>query len=328
MATPQELKKKAEQAQKTRELAAKKALEIVNQARKIKGHEPISEEEYRKKREPREVKKQILPTNVFEVEEKTLEPNVIKSIFEDGMNIHIEQDDDSAWGSQKVVVSSIDPALENIEAPDSYVIHHSELKQKNPQVKATATETLSEYAKELSKKLKEAQSHRHTEDSWRPNNLYFPRNVVVNLGEPEVAVTSDYVETSFKFTTAERNNRIKADPNLPKVFSGKKEGETNGNYYSRIVKEEEIRKEYIKKKNKELDELEEKINEVMYPIEIVVTDENEEFCINAFELADNLAMTELEKNPTFSLNENTELYNKTYDKYMKLISSFKLEKNA
>lgn len=320
MATPQELRKKAEQAQKTRELATKKALEIVNQARKIKGHEPISEEEYTKKREPREAKKYVPATNVFEVEEK---PIMVKNIIEEGVNVHMEQDDDSAWG----VVSSIDPALENIEAPDPYVIHHSELKQKNPQVKATATETLNEYAKKLSEQLREA-NNRRSEDLWRSNNPYSPRNLVVNLGEPEVAVTSDYVETSFKFTTAERNNRIKADPNLPKVFSGKKEGETNGNYYSRMVKEEEIRTEYIKKKNKELDELEEKINDVMYPIEIVVTDENEEFCINAFELADNLAMTELEKDPTFSLDENTELYNKTYNKYMKLISSFKLEKNA
>lgn len=328
MATPQELRKKAEQAQKTRELATKKSLEIVNQARKIKGHEPISEEEYIKKREPREAKKYVPAINVFEVKEKTLESNVIKSILEDGMNAHIEQDDDSAWGSPKVAVSSIDPALENIEAPNPYVIHYSKLKQKNPQVKATATGMLSEHAKKLSEQLREVKANRHSEDFLRLDNSHSFRPIVVNLGEPEVAVTSDYVETSFKFTTIKRNNRIKADPNLPKVFSGKKKGETNNNYYSRIVKEEEIRTEYIKKKNKELDELEEKINDVMYPIEIVVTDENEEFCINAFELADNLAMTELEKNPTFSLNENTELYNKTYDKYMKLISSFKLEKNA
>lgn len=311
MATPKELKKKSEQIQISKELADKKRLDIINTAHEINGHDPISEKEYKGKTESIFTKEQEKIFNHI-VESK---PNVVEYKYEDEVILNVDDLTDQATKKQSIYEKQLDLLTK------AYKIHTSKF------AVSGETEPLPSYAN--TSMFKKEEDEVVTEKSiydWA-----YKRKPVhleeIGESEPEIALTSDYVETKFKFTVAERNFRIKEDPNFPKNEK-RKEGESSVDFYDRLTKEQDIRRKFIEQKTKELNELEEKINKVMYPIEIVVTDENEEFCINAFELADNLAMTELEKDSTFSLDENTELYNKTYDKYMKLISSFKLDKNA
>jgi len=150
-----------------------------------------------------------------------------------------------------------------------------------------------------------------------------------NEAKPSVDKVSNKKSViEFKFSPQEINQRIKNDPDIPVVDMSKKLGETNLQQDQRINREDELRSKFIKAKKAELEILEDKINSIINPVEIEITNEDEEFYINAAELADNLTMSELEKDPDFSLINNGLLYNKTYDKYIQLINNFKLEKNV